>query len=189
MTKPQSTLQQSRAMRCALEAVVRWRTYLLVTMLTTFSATANAAELFTIQIGAFKTPNDTYSVPARAVGEIYATERSNGVTALSVGRFADVDAASAALAQISRHYPSAYVRRAHPEAQLRNAPATASKAPLPPTTQTQAANPQQPLETELLSSLTDDERKHVVYLDGKLHYKQGDSFVPLAQYRAQHAKP
>ncbi|MGI9326040.1 MAG: SPOR domain-containing protein [Pseudomonadales bacterium] len=190
MTKPKSTLQPSHALRRVF--AIRWRNDLLAIFVSTFAAAASAAEPFTIQIGAFKTPNETYSLPARTVGEIYATQRGKGIVALSVGRFADVDEATAALAQISQHYPSAYVRHAHPQAQLHSdnkAPATANKTPLPTTTPADVADQQQPLETELLSTLTDDERKHVVYLDGKLHYKQGNTFVPLAQYRAQHARP
>lgn len=152
---------------------------------------AAAAELYTIQIGAFKHPSAQYTEPAQAVGAIYATERDNGVIALSVGRFDSSDSASAALEQIRDAYPSAYVRRAHGNARQQfgssttagsSRPAFAASGsvkatPTAPATQSDADS--------LLASLSAKERKHVVYLDGELHFKQGEQFVPLAEYRAR----
>ena len=34
----------------------------------------------------------------------------------------------------------------------------------------------------LLNQLPADERRNVVMLDGRLHYKDGDRFTPLAEY-------
>lgn len=160
----------------------------------TFILAAGTAQsaTYTIQIGAFKTPSAQYVQAARSVGEVYATERASGVIALSVGSFASNAEANQALARVQQQYPEAFVRRASSNnrrtfdeggtpaqwaGSSRTTSTTASRANVVPRAKSDSG--------DILATLTPSERKHVVYLDGILHFKQGDQFLPLAEYRAR----
>lgn len=145
---------------------------------------------YTIQIGAFRTPSESFVEPARSVGEIYFNRRDNGLVALSVGRFASFGEAQDNLALLAESFPGAYVRRAEAGASSQldtsgkvssNISSTSSQtASAMPAGSAPASGP----EDQLLASLSAEERKNVVYLDGKLHVKDGNRFVPLREYRS-----
>lgn len=154
------------------------------------TGTASAAT-YTIQIGAFKSPSAQFADRARAVGNVYAIERASGVVALSVGSFASSAEANSALARIEDDYPGAFVRHANPDARRAFAntsgngsamPAASSAAEAQARTRP-AANSSDT--SDILATLSPSERKHVVYLDGVLHFKQGDQFLTLAEFRAR----
>jgi len=142
--------------------------------LITNSATAVAE--FTIQVGAFKNPSEAFANQVREYGEVNTAQSGNDITVFMVGRFDTLAQANNGLAQVRSAYPSAFVR---------NMPAAARRATAQPNTasaaNTAAAETSTP-DTQLWAALSDDERRRVVYLDGVLHLKQGDQFIPLTEY-------
>ncbi|MFK7913795.1 MAG: SPOR domain-containing protein [Pseudomonadales bacterium] len=152
-------------------------------------ASTSQAATYTIQIGAFKTPNATFADQARSVGEVYATQRASGVTAVSVGSFDSSAEASSALARIEDNYPGAFVRHANTDSRRllaagsgseRAAASATRTAPAARSTTASSSNT-----SDVFATLSAKERKNVVYLDGVLHFKQGDQFLTLAEYRAR----
>jgi hypothetical protein len=139
------------------------------------------ADSYTIQIGAFRTPSESFVEPARSVGEIYFNRRDSGLVALSVGRFDSFDEAQDKLPLLAGDFPGAYVRRAEADArsQFSASNTLSASAEAQP-----RKNAPSGTEDQLLASLSEAERKNVVYLDGKLHFKDGNRFIPLREYRS-----
>ncbi len=145
------------------------------------------AERYTIQIGAFSTPSERFAEAARREGSLYYTPRAGGMVALSLGRYDSFASAQDELARLQDLYPNAYVRRADPDAALRwptgaaDVIATASgDAPARDPKPTRDASS---TDDAILATLSEAERKNVVYLDGKLHVKEGNRFTPLREYQ------
>lgn len=142
-----------------------------------WSTTASATE-YSIQVGAFKSPSQAYADDLRSYGEVNTAQGGSGVTVFTVGRYNSLDAAKADLNRVADDYPGAFVR---------NMPAAARSAdqaiPRKAATQQSSTPKTQTSDTMLWESLSESERRRVVYLDGVLHLKQGDQFVPLAEYR------
>lgn len=149
------------------------------------------AATYTIQIGAFKSPSAQFTERARSVGNVYATDRASGVIALSVGSFASSAEANSALARIEDDYPGAFVRHANPNARRAFAESNSNGRAMASASSTATSSPRARPATavsdtsDVLATLSASERKHVVYLDGVLHFKQGDQFLTLAEYRAR----
>ncbi len=161
-----------------------WRWLPLAFALIGWSATTNAAE-YTIQVGAFKNPSQSYAENLRSYGEVNSSQSSSGVTVFTVGRYSSVDEAKSDLNRIASDYPGAFVRNLPSSASSTgNISSTRSPAPSKAATQSSRKTP----DTQLWESLSESERRRVVYLDGVLHLKQGDQFVPLAEYRRSQAQ-
>jgi len=152
-------------------------TIALAATLIGWSVAGNAAE-YAIQVGAFKNPNAGYAENLRGYGEVN-TAQSNSITVFTVGRYGSVAEANADLGRIEADYPGAFVRNMPAAAR---SVATASPRPTAAVQSTSTRIRTTP-DTQLWESLSDSERRRVVYLDGVLHLKQGDQFVPLAEYR------
>ncbi|MEM1229179.1 MAG: SPOR domain-containing protein [Pseudomonadota bacterium] len=148
---------------------------------------AAQAEDYTIQIGAFSTPSDRFAASARSEGTLYYTARDGGMVALSIGRYASFAAAQNQLAQLQDSYPDAYVRRADPDAAQRwpggGAGIAAETASATRAARGSAARRTNAPDDAILATLSEAERKNVVYLDGKLHVKEGNRFTPLREYQ------
>ncbi len=148
---------------------------------------------YTVQIGAFSKPSDAFAAPARSIGQVNTTATSNGITIFTVGDFDTMTSAKDALDSLRNDYPDAFVRNIpgsrKPVAASRPAEPTttgmATPTPTEPKTRRLTATQGSSEDSQLWNSLTDDERKRVVYLDGVLHLKQGERFVPLAEYRRE----
>lgn len=166
-----------------------WRWLPLALALVGWSATTHAAE-YAIQVGAFKSPSQSYAENLRSYGEVNSSQSSSGATVFTVGRYSSVDEAKGDLNRIASDYPGAFVRNlpssASSSGNVSNNRQLASQKAAP----RKAATPQsrQTPDTQLWESLSESERRRVVYLDGVLHLKQGDQFVPLAEYRRSQAQ-
>lgn len=146
----------------------------LTVLLATASSNAFASE-YVVQIGAFSNDVREYLEPARSYGQIVERATSSGATSYSVGPFGSEVDARTALKLLQEHYPDAFVRRHWGE---RAETTTGPIAVEPVIARTGNLSNEQ-----TLANLTAEERERVVYLDGILHVKEGDEFIPLAQYQ------
>lgn len=189
--RPTTTSSVLRDRRSGITSGIRssttWRWLPLALALVGWSATTNAAE-YAIQVGAFKSPSQNYAENLRSYGEVNSSQSSSGVTVFTVGRYSSVDEAKSDLNRIASDYPGAFVRNlpssASSASNIGNIGSTRSAAPRKAATQQSRKTP----DTQLWESLSESERRRVVYLDGVLHLKQGDQFVPLAEYRRSQAQ-
>lgn len=178
------TLQTQRHQQVSPVSLHRsvWQSLLVVLMLIGWTTTASASE-YTIQVGAFKNPSQSYADSLRSLGEVNTAQSSSGVTVFTVGRYNSVDAAKGDLNRIADQYPGAFVRNMPASARsaefASNGGSTSSASESAPARETGNSSP----DTQLWESLSESERRRVVYLDGVLHLKQGDQFVPLDEYR------
>jgi cell division septation protein DedD len=143
------------------------RTLLILSLLGAGSALADD---YVVQIGAFRQPQADFAERARQVGTVTLSTGTSGLTRFQVGGFATQREAREALTQLrAAGYADAFVRRlASTAAPLEDLPAVGAGPP--------------PHNTSRLDALPADLRAKVVYLDGVLHVKEGDRFIPLAEY-------
>lgn len=123
-------------------------------------ASAAAAD-YTVQIGAMSEPDPAFTQAASAHGEVIAKRLPSGVTLFQVGRFQlRNDATALRNKLIEAGYADAYVKT---------------------TTVARSVEQSAPESTQpaQLASLSPEEREKVVFLDGVLHIKDGDTFTPV----------
>ena len=155
---------------------------------------------YTVQIGAFRNPSNSFVADARLVATVYVTERSGGVKALSVGSYESRVGADQALDELQVYYPDAYVATLSDQAMeftssgtmVERQTASVSQASLAAATSAEPAatssvrrSSPSANEQSLLDRLSESERRRVVYLDGILHVKTGTEFVPLRDYQPE----
>ena len=152
------------------------RTWCCACLLASYTSSVWAATEFTIQVGAFKNPSDAFANQVREYGEVNTAQRDNNITLFTVGRYDSVDSAKQELDRIRGAFPGAFIR---------NMPAAARRSQASTPRETAVANETDSAipDAQIWESLSAAERSRVVYLDGVLHLKQGDQFVPLAEYR------
>ncbi|MCR9279832.1 MAG: SPOR domain-containing protein [Pseudomonadaceae bacterium] len=138
-------------------------------------ASGAIANDYVVQIGAFTKDVREYLEPARSYGQIVQRATASGATSYSVGPFGSEADARTALDLLQEHYPDAFVRRHSRDSLVAQSPAAATPAVIARTGN--LSNEQ------TLANLTAEERERVVYLDGILHVKEGNEFIPLSQYQ------
>ncbi len=134
-----------------------------------FLLAANAADArWVVQIGAFSDePSAQFLDEASQLGETRIESRpQRGDVAVVVGPWMDITEARAALPNILAKYPDAFIRRQ-----------TASD-----TIPTSVQIPDQSVASSTSRQLSLEEQRNVVLLDGKPHYKLGDTFTPIDEY-------
>lgn len=151
---------------------------------------------YTVQIGAFRNPSNSYVADARLVATVYVTERRSGIKALSVGNYESRVSAESALDELQVYYPEAFVATLSDEAlefssngtlvepQVSIASKGTQDTNVAPSTPRRSRGPSAD-EQQLLDQLSESERRRVVYLDGILHVKTGTEFVPLRDYQPE----
>ena len=139
------------------------RIAILLSGLIPFVAHANG---YTVQIGTYRNPDrDLIEDQVADIGEINTATTTSGMIEYLVGPFATDGEAQGALQRLqAAGFGDAFVRRTADSRE--HAQAHGQRFP-------------QEEESELLSSLSEEERRTVVYLDGRLHRKIGDRFIPL----------
>ncbi len=131
------------------------------------SASAASAAEYVVQIGAFRRPSQDFAAAARQVGEVTTVVTSSGVTLFQVGTFGSFSEANEARSSLrAAGYADAFVRRAR-----RSAASLPAVSAAPPA---EGATRFERLPAEL--------QARTVYLDGRLHVKEGDRFIPLSEY-------
>jgi len=114
------------------------------------------ADKYTIQVGAYRESTDHILAQAHSLGEV-STRASGTLTFVSIGKYESRDSANADLYRIQTGgFSDAFVRR------------------IPRNAREQTAS----INTKL-DKLTDEEKKNAVILDGKLHIKRGNDFIPI----------
>ncbi len=135
------------------------------------------ADSFNVQIGAYRNPDvNGIEVPAN-IGEVQRTTGPGGLTRLMVGPFAGRELAEKARDELkAAGFKGAFIRS------TLDASTATTQSP------TEYTAPRVSVEHEsgiserdlaIVAKLSEDERRALVYLDGRLHRKVGDDFIPL----------
>jgi len=130
---------------------------------------ANAGS-YTVQIGTYRNPDHTVIEDRMPedIGEIRTATTASGLTEFLVGSFGTFSEAEDALERLQgAGFDDAFVRRQGDSPRGSGGTVTDEESNLPQD------------DRALLSSLSEEERRSVVYLDGRLHRKIGDQFIPL----------
>ena len=147
------------------------RIFLLVTMLVFYSSLI-WADKYTIQVGAFHQISErTLSSVARYGA--YKQEKKGHLIRLMVGSFDSRHAAVALLSEINKNYPEAFIRLVDQDEQVGEHHHSDEET----------LRHQHPHfngeEMRKWKNLSEDQREHAVYLDGKLYLKYGENFTPV----------
>lgn len=134
---------------------------------------------YAVQIGAFKqVPESGYLDAASSYGSLIQTDAGDGVTAYALGPFSSRVDAETSLALVQTHYPDAFIRQVGDSQEVSqpasNRGQSIGQTPAPARVVAGGGD---------LSSLSAEERGRIVYLDGVLHIKEGDTFTPLSVYQ------
>lgn len=149
--------------------MMRLVVWITAAVLVALASTTASAE-FSVQIGAFRTVGSGFEDDARAFGSVYTDVTAAGVTRVRVGPFSSRAEADAAVRDIrAAGYNDAFVLRTGMDASS-SLPSVA------------AAPPVSVSHTSDFDRLPADVRANAVYLDGALHVKEGDRFIPLREY-------
>lgn len=136
------------------------QTLLLTLVSVIFFCSSAWADKYVIQVGAFhKVTDQTLSTVAH-YGD-YQQEQSGNLTRLTVGLFQSRQDAEKLLVDVKKDYPEAFVRMVDEQLSDHHHPHFSGP------------------EMEKWQHLTEDQRAHAVYLDGKLHLKYGDDFTSI----------
>lgn len=147
------------------------QTLLLTLVSAIFFCSSAWADKYVIQVGAFhKVTAQTLSTVAH-YGD-YQQEQSGNLTRLTVGLFQSRQDAEKRLVDVKKDYPEAFVRMVEGQ---KNKEHHHSYEQLSDHHHPHFSGP----EMEKWQHLTEDQRAHAVYLDGKLHLKYGDDFTSI----------
>lgn len=135
------------------------------------------ADSFNVQIGAYRNPDVIgIEVPA-TIGEIQRSKGPDGLTRLMVGPFASRDAAEKAQDELkAAGFGGAFIRATLDASMATARSQTKSAAPRVAVKHESGAAQR---DLDILAGLSAEERRDLVYLDGRLHRKVGDEFIPL----------
>lgn len=152
------------------------RTLLLIALFITGIAHADS---FDVQIGAFRSPDTSkIKLPAN-VGELRTTSGPNGLTRFLVGPYSNrADANRAQDTLRAAGFKGAFVRAAQ-QGRIRVSASTTSSSLKSGNASSSNSNEMSQEALQKLISLSEEERRGLVILDGKLHRKVGDEFVPV----------
>lgn len=142
------------------------------------------ADSFDVQIGAYRNPdNARIDLPAN-VGELRSILGPSGLTRFVVGPFANRAEAELALARLeAAGFGDAFIRV------TQDGSTAASRSALTQTAvsytkdesvadQRSDASSVSQRDLDIFMSLSEEERRDLVFLDGRLHKKVGDEFIP-----------
>lgn len=155
----------------------------LLIFLSSFASTSLMADTYGIQVGAFK------NVPAGLIGKLedYAavtTLQGKAVTSIIVGNYTTVSAAEMTLFELQNAgFSSAFIRDIDKaRTQVQSSGQTRSSV-VNSHDKSSGNGYEHPLfnaaEQAKWKTLSPSQQRNAVLLDGKLHLKQGDKFVPI----------
>ena len=121
---------------------------------------------YTVQVGAYGAV-DTQEINKLESYGVVNTRQVGSLTRVAVGETADLAEAQTLLAQLqSAGYSDAFIRRTSGQSEVTSA-------------HHHSHGSHSHSHSELLDKLSDEERRLAVYLDGKLHLKRGNEFIPV----------
>lgn len=144
------------------------------------------ADKYTIQVGAYRESTDHILAQAHSLGEV-STRASGTLTFVSIGKYESRDSANADLYRIQTGgFSDAFVRRIPRNAREQTASINTSKISHSHGHDSESHSHgdeshehlPEPIQRKL-DKLTDEEKKNAVILDGKLHIKRGNDFIPI----------
>ncbi|MEM8745048.1 MAG: SPOR domain-containing protein [Pseudomonadota bacterium] len=151
-----------------------------------FLTCAVSADSFDVQIGAFRNPDATNIKLPASVGELRRTSGPGGLTRFVVGPYDSRAAAATALATLkSAGFDGAFIRTSESSTGTVQVNASTRGSLSTPSSETRGQSDKDPAtgisqsDLDRLMKLSEEERRDVVLLDGKLHRKVGDEFIPL----------
>ena len=131
---------------------------------------ADENDQWSIQVGVYRLPSSLPDINAlNSVGEVRRHQNKSGLHVVSIGPFTDQAQAESALQRTKKLVPDAFLvsgQRGH----LEN------------------VTSEQTHVDRLLALLPSSEQGNIVYLDGRLHIKQGREFMPAEEYLKVHAR-
>jgi len=148
---------------------------LVLFMVCTWNALADTAR-YSIQIAAVKsTPLDFYE-QLTGFDSLYAEQSSAGFIKIKLGSYSSREEAEKSLVIVkSKGFPDAFIS---PYTKQLDGVSTNTK-----NKHSERMDESVELsELPVWSRLTEEQRKNVVYLDGVLHVREGDSFTPISQF-------
>lgn len=135
-----------------------------------------SADEYSVQIGAFESPEPSFAEAAEKIGKLYETRSPTGLTRIQVGRYASLEEANVALRALAgAGYADAYV--VNKSARL-DAAAREARTRTGSTVSTRGDDP------NILANVPAELRERTVLLDGRLHVIEGNRFIPLREYLA-----
>lgn len=153
------------------------RKFLLPLCLTMVSHAA-AQDRYVVQVGAYEHERPELLQTLESYGEPVTVRVADDLVRVAVGYYPTVaDAQETLLSLQDAGFPDAFVRERQGQfAALNVSNDVVETAPL-----TVYSRNAQMSANEKLDSLSKEERDNVVLLDGRLHIKNGNEFIPLAQ--------
>ena len=122
------------------------------------------ASAYTVQIATYRNLPNNFLTSAEAFGEVH-TSQADDLTRVSVGSFNDRNEAQKLLSRLKQAgYEDAFINRL----------ATSSAASTQHNNATHHSS-----EMAKFRNLSDAEKDRAVFVDGKLHLKEGNQFIPV----------
>lgn len=124
---------------------------------------------YSVQIATYKNLPKSFVSSAEKYGSVH-TSQSGGLTRVSVGNFDNRNAAQDLLSQLKQAgYEDAFISRT----------GSSMSSNQPHDNSHHHASPSSGSEMAKFRNLPDSEKERAVFVDGKLHLKEGSSFIPV----------
>lgn len=162
------------------------KTLMLLTLVAGSSLITEAAwaSQFAVQLEASKSPDLNRYASLSVHGKLYTVNTDNGYTRTRLGPYENKSKALEILEKVrAAGYADAFVARHDNGVSTSSAPAPAK----PPAGKVRYGDIEN-FDVKTLkewSMLTPEQQKNLVYLDGKLHIKDGNNFIPLHDIAGQ----
>ena len=162
---------------------MKLRALFLGLMLVSFNAFGED-NTYTIQLEASKQPDLNRYSTIEQYGVLYTEETNRGLVRVRIGNYDSTSEAKSALGQIkSQGFNDAYITVTSADAGATSQPLADSYSLIPASSAPGDTPIRSPESLPIWHDLSEEQRANVVYLDGVLHIKEGDTFTPLSQFR------
>ncbi len=145
--------------------------YFILALLMCFTSQTYAGT-YAIQLAASKTPELATFASLEEFGNLYTTDAGNGLIRTRLGPYLSKQTALEALTKVHA--------AGHSTAFLANAGSDDMGSGTSMTFENTSSNYQQ--DSTELQGLSEEQQANVVNLDGTLHIKNGDDFIPLSEF-------
>ena len=133
------------------------------------------ADAYAVQVAAFATPSPAVAESYRQYGTVRVQRDANWSRVL-IGTFADRDDAQLFLLELKREgFTDAFIRVLDSSAVVLDGNGDTEHSHAGTAPHRHMAEP----DLQRLHKLSDEEKARAVYLDGELHLKEGERFIPL----------
>ncbi len=142
--------------------------------------------LFSIQIAATEAPNLTFFKETTGFNSLYSEETESGLVRIKLGSYISREEAEQDLIKIkNKGFPDAFITSYTGKKTIKS-----TKLKKQPAISSEEITINEPKENKLLppssspawSKLTEAQKRNVVYVDGILHLRDGDKFIPLSNF-------